>query len=225
MKKHLKVLIIFLAILPFIMIGTDYSLAQANKSPIFSVRTAIYKDGGTKTYVGLGYKIINYNELDGRKDVEFIPFFAANESSTSEQTMNVTDEMDRVISEFIIDYNKDQFFETEKQFEVHKVYGTKETDGIIEVYIYSLYMGFNRGTKDQEQSGRSGPALIKLKKEKDTYSVIEYIEPEDGEMYVESIYEMFPKSYAKKAISDTGYVNQLDAEIKKKVAKWLEEDK
>lgn len=78
MKKGRKVVVItLLVILPFVMIGTDYCLAQADKSPIFAIRTAIYKDGGTKDYIGLGYKIRKYNKLDGRKDAVFIPFFAS----------------------------------------------------------------------------------------------------------------------------------------------------
>lgn len=215
-------MMIFLATFPLIMIGTDYCLAVFNISPIFSVRTAIYKDGGTRDYVGLGYKVINYNQLDGRTDVVFIPFFRS-ENEEVEQTFDVTEEINSMISEFIVNHNQDKYGETEKQFEAHKVYGAKQVDGITEVYIYSLYMGFNRATKDQEQSGRSGPALIKLRKENATYSVIEYVEPLDGEMYVESINEMFPKRYAKQAISDTGHVEDLVEEIKKKVAAWLAE--
>jgi hypothetical protein len=33
------------------------------------------KDGGTSEYLGLGYKIIDYNKIDGRKDVVFIPLY------------------------------------------------------------------------------------------------------------------------------------------------------
>ncbi|WP_332695270.1 hypothetical protein [Halalkalibacter lacteus] len=143
--------------------------------------------------------------------------------STSGKSINVTDEMNSVISEFILDYNKDKYYETEKQFEAHKVYGAKEIDGIVEVYIYSLYMGFNRVTKDEEQSGGSFPVLIKLKNKNDTYSVIEYKEPENGDMYTDSIKEMFPKKYANKAIKDTRSVNKLEKKIKEKVDLWLEE--
>lgn len=82
MEKTRKIIVItLLVILPFVMIGTDYCLAKANKSPIFAIRTAIYKDGGTKDYVGLGYKIRKYNKLDGRKDTVFIPFFASDKET------------------------------------------------------------------------------------------------------------------------------------------------
>jgi hypothetical protein len=227
-KKTILIIVLFV-ILPLIMIGTDYSLAKADKSPIFSVRTAIYKDGGTQLFIGLGYKIINYNELDGRKDVEFIPFFVGEEGEEEEEvTINSSetevDDLDHVISDYIVQFNKDKYFPTEKQFEVHHIYGTAEIDDLVEVYLYSLYAGFNRATKDEGQSGRSGPALVKLKKTNDTYSVVEYKEPGDGDMYVESIYEMFPDSYAEQAINDTDYVRKkLDEELEAKVAEWLAE--
>lgn len=31
----------------------------------------LYKDGGTSVYWGLGYKVIDYNQLNGRIDVVF----------------------------------------------------------------------------------------------------------------------------------------------------------
>jgi hypothetical protein len=224
-KKTIMIIALFVS-LPFIMIGTDYSLAKVDRSPIFSVRTAIYKDGGTQLFIGLGYKIINYNELDGRKDVEFIPFFAGEEGEevTTNSSETKIDDLDRAISDYIVYYNKDKYFPTEKQFEVHHIYGIAEIDGLVEVYLYSLYTGFNRATKDEGQSGRSGPALVKLKKTNDGYSVVDYKEPGDGDMYVESIYEMFPVNYAEQAINETDNVRKkLDEQIKAKVAEWLAE--
>ncbi len=143
--------------------------------------------------------------------------------SSKGESIQVTNEMNTVISDFILDYNKDKYYETEKQFESHKIYGAKEVNGVVEVYIYSLYLGFNRSTRDREQSGGSFPVLIKMKNENGSYSVIDYKEPENGDMYVDSIKEMFPKKYAYKAIQDTGSIGKLDKEIKKKVAVWLEE--
>ena len=34
------------------------------------IRTSIYKDGGTKEYYGLGYKVIKYNQIEGRRDTQ-----------------------------------------------------------------------------------------------------------------------------------------------------------
>lgn len=75
MKKNRKKVITLLIFLPFTMIGTDFILAKMDIRPIFSIRTAIYKDGGTATYQGFGYKVIDYNKLEGRDDVIFIPFY------------------------------------------------------------------------------------------------------------------------------------------------------
>ena len=57
------------------MFGADYGLAQMHNRPLFAVKTNILKDGGTTFYKGFGYEIIKFNELDGRKDVVFIPFY------------------------------------------------------------------------------------------------------------------------------------------------------
>ncbi|WP_052342764.1 hypothetical protein [Bacillus sp. EB01] len=71
-----KGIITTLLILAAIMMGTkDYHLAKADKPPAFSILKEIYKDGGTRVYTGLGYKVIDFNQLDGRKDVVFIPFY------------------------------------------------------------------------------------------------------------------------------------------------------
>ena len=59
----------------FIMGGRDFNLAKEDHPPNFSLLTEVYKDGGTKVYTGIGYKVIDYNQLDGRKDVVFIPFY------------------------------------------------------------------------------------------------------------------------------------------------------
>lgn len=71
-------LIIFVALLAvvgaFIM---DYQRALDDKKPIFVIRTALYKDGGTSIYHGLGYKVIDYNQIEGRKDVVFKSFIVS----------------------------------------------------------------------------------------------------------------------------------------------------
>ena len=54
-----------------IIISADTILVQRyNKKPIFAIKTAIYDDGGTEIYFGLGYKVIAYNQTIGRRDKE-----------------------------------------------------------------------------------------------------------------------------------------------------------
>lgn len=74
MRKK-KFLIGALVFVFFIMAGRDLHLTKKDYPPNFSLLRDVYKDGGTKVYIGIGYKVIDYNQLDGRKDVVFIPFY------------------------------------------------------------------------------------------------------------------------------------------------------
>ena len=73
MKKGLRIGIIIIIIIgcSFIFRGIDKKRAEENKRPLFVVRTAIYKDGGSKEYTGLGYKVIVFNTLCDYKEVKF----------------------------------------------------------------------------------------------------------------------------------------------------------
>ena len=46
------------------------SVSRYNRGPYFAIKAAALKDGGTKVYYGLGYKVIKYNQLQGRRDTE-----------------------------------------------------------------------------------------------------------------------------------------------------------
>ena len=72
-KKVLMCTVLVIASL--IMIGRDYYLTKEDRPPNFSIQADTYKDGGTKVYLGLGYKVIDYNQMGGRRDVVFIPLY------------------------------------------------------------------------------------------------------------------------------------------------------
>ncbi|MBM6617178.1 hypothetical protein [Bacillus suaedaesalsae] len=135
---------------------------------------------------------------------------------------NVTEVMDEVISDYIIEKYSPSYHGTEKQFEVHKVYGTNEVDGIISVYMWSYYGGFNKSTGIENQAGHSLPVVIRLSKKEGNYSVIEYTEPQDGSLYQSSLKRMFPEKYLKLAQQDSGNIEDLQKEMDKKVKQWLE---
>jgi len=82
MKKNLKWFLLGL-ILYFSFVFTDYSLAQVDKEPIFAINTVTYKDGGTKEYMGLGYKIIRYSIIEGRQDTVFGTWMISYDSQTN----------------------------------------------------------------------------------------------------------------------------------------------
>jgi len=74
LKKRVTALLVAL-FLPLLMFSIDCVLAINDNPPVFAIRTHLYKDGGTSIYQGLGYKVIDYNQIDGRKDVVFNSFF------------------------------------------------------------------------------------------------------------------------------------------------------
>lgn len=135
---------------------------------------------------------------------------------------HVTKEMNEVISDYIIQMYSSSRYKTEKQFEIHNVYGTNESDGIITVYMRSYYGGFNKSTGTVFQEGHSIPAVIQLSKNGEKYSVIEYIQPQDGDMYELSLKKMFPKKYLKLDQQDSGNTKNFRQEMVKKVTQWLE---
>ena len=134
----------------------------------------------------------------------------------------VTQSIDDAISDYIVKKSSEGYAGTEKQFEVHKVYGTSEKDGVLSVYMWSYYGGFNQTTGTEAQSGHSLPAVIRLKQDGDTYSVIDYTEPQDGSMYQSSLEKMFPAKYVKSSQKDSGNIGGLEKEMNKKVKAWLE---
>lgn len=65
MKKK-KIMIFINAIILFIImiiffISIDLYQLKNEKEPIFAINTISYRDGGSKEYMGLGYKIIKYH--------------------------------------------------------------------------------------------------------------------------------------------------------------------
>ena len=71
--KFMKIFNIFFvfAMIAMIIIAIDViAIARYNKGPFFAIPTKTYKDGGTKEYYGLGYKVIKYNQIEGRRDTQ-----------------------------------------------------------------------------------------------------------------------------------------------------------
>lgn len=78
-NKKIKLIsnIIFVIIILIIaMITIDIvRVKKYNKLPIFAIPLHTYKDGGTKEYYGIGYKVIDYYQLQGRRDKEMGTWF------------------------------------------------------------------------------------------------------------------------------------------------------
>lgn len=67
-NKGLNILIIITIIISILIITDIVLVSRAGKGPYFALNTKTYNDGGTKVYYGLGYKVIKYDQEEGRKD-------------------------------------------------------------------------------------------------------------------------------------------------------------
>lgn len=153
----------------------------------------------------------------------FLTGCSGDEANLNNEEKHITEEMDEVISNYIVQKYSNLSSDTEKQFEVHKVYGTSELGGIITVYIWSYYGGFNQATGLENQAGHSLPAVVQLSQKGENYSVIDYKEPQDGSLYQSSLKRMFPEKYLKLLQQDSGNMGDLQKEMDKKVNQWLEQ--
>ena len=71
--KNLKIFAIIVSIIILVSViffAIDYNRAKSNKAPIFCILKTEVNDGGTKIYLGLGYKVIDFNTSDGYDDVQ-----------------------------------------------------------------------------------------------------------------------------------------------------------
>ena len=71
-RAKLIINIIFsIIVILIIMVAIDIiCVSRYNKGPFFAIPTHTYKDGGTKEYYGLGYKVIKYHQIQGRRERE-----------------------------------------------------------------------------------------------------------------------------------------------------------
>lgn len=64
-RKYKKLLILFLFLISVYLI--DFTLVSHDKKTVFVIGTSMAKDGGTRQYYGLGYKVIKWNKLSSKQ--------------------------------------------------------------------------------------------------------------------------------------------------------------
>ena len=89
MKKGIKVLLIILGIiiiLGLIFFAIDYNGVQKQEKPIFCIQNpaGVIRDGGTIEYFGLGYKVIDFNMLNGYDEIKIGSWFMQYEDFENE---------------------------------------------------------------------------------------------------------------------------------------------
>ena len=103
MKKSVKIVGIILGIiiaLGIIFFAIDYNRARNNEQPMFCVQIDEVNDGGSKIYLGLGYKVIDFNTLSGFDDVKIGTWFMNYDDFNEERKI------------FDDKYNKKQYLES-----------------------------------------------------------------------------------------------------------------
>lgn len=87
MKSVIKIIFIviaFIIILGVIFFLIDYNRVKDNEKPIFCILEQEVNDGGTKIYLGLGYKVIDFNTLSGFDKMKIGSYFMNYEDFTDE---------------------------------------------------------------------------------------------------------------------------------------------
>ena len=78
MKKFFKIIGVILStivVLGIIFFTVDYSRVQKQEKPIFCILKDEANDEGTKIYLGLGYKVIDFHTLAGFDDIKVGTWF------------------------------------------------------------------------------------------------------------------------------------------------------
>lgn len=70
LNKIMNIIFILLFVLFALAIIDIICVTKFEKGPFFAIPIHTYDDGGTKEYYGLGYKVIKYNQTQGRRDTE-----------------------------------------------------------------------------------------------------------------------------------------------------------
>lgn len=100
MKKKIGIWIILIIIgillLGMLFFTVDHYRIKNNKPPIFAVQYSVLKDGGTTMYLGLGYKIIDYNVIDGNDKTYIGSYFMKYEDYADENIKINNNEKDVV---------------------------------------------------------------------------------------------------------------------------------
>jgi len=132
--------------------------------------------------------------------------------------------IDDTISNAIKTRNQDRYYKGEVATEGHIILDIEEKDNIIKVYTIASfgYFGFENGVFTMISGSGAIPTVITFSKnEKDGYSLLEYKEPMDGALYMDSLKKMFPKKLHDAVLSAVKYYPELGKQKEAQAAEHL----
>lgn len=105
--------------------------------------------------------------------------------------------LDSVVHNYILEYNKNRYYTGEIGFSAYKVYETKrEGKNLVLFTVVQYYrLGFENDQFTVVSGSGAIPTVIKLKiNENQEYEVVEYSEPRDGKESISFIRSLFPEN-------------------------------
>lgn len=145
MKNVVKVILIIL--IGLIVVGTiffliDYNRVQKEERPIFCISNpaGIYTDGGTVEYFGLGYKIIDFNMLNGYDEMKIGSWFMKYEDF-SEEYNKFNNNTIATLKAVIIEVNNNSL----------SVMGINNSEGLNGIYTVGFTKEGNIGFKEGQE--------------------------------------------------------------------------
>lgn len=145
------------------------------------------------------------------------------DESIQPQTRNPKS-IDEAVSFAIKTQSLDAYYKGEIATEGHIILDVEEIDGIIKVYTIACfgYFGFENGIFTKISGSGAIPTVITFSKnEKGEYSLLEYKEPMDGALYIDSLKKMFPKKLYDTVLSADRYYPDLVRQEEAEAAKYL----
>ncbi len=141
MKKTLiiiGVILIVLVVIALTFFGVDYFRVQNQENPIFAIKTDEVNDGGSIIYTGLGYKVIDYNRLDGYDEIKIGSIFMKYEDPTYED--GISDE-NSILEAVVMEVYPQSL----------GVMGIKNNEGSQDLYTVSFAQEGNIGFKEGQE--------------------------------------------------------------------------
>ena len=136
-------------------------------------------------------------------------------------------DLEQAVGQAILSENKDRYSGGECVAEGHKILGQEEENGLLTVYVLTMYgeYAFQNGRFIKDSGTGVIPAVIKFSKDERHGYMLEEMEwPGDGGHYLPSIREMFPESLQEACISVTEEISEeLSRQEKAYAEKYLKQ--
>lgn len=154
----------------------------------YSEESSVYSDSAeTETF----------SNSDSQTSNSVSPKLRSSSASTGSANAKVSDSLDKAVSDAILDYNNGSYQEGESEAEGHLILDVVNENSNVKVYALTMYGEYSFINDMFIKISGTGaiPVVMSFQEDKDnSYTLINYQEPEDGSKYVTSVKELFPQN-------------------------------